>query len=188
MNAKTCTGFLVGTLSLTLAACSSVFVESQAQPPRPRAGFTRTLVVVNLPGASRRIAEDTLVAQLPSLHPSTSYPTVPLTGITLGELRESARRNGFDGLLVVWPDGMTRKDYPGLATGGDDFPTSDMPASTTFSMRFVASLTALDGDHEIWKGIATQRAPDLYPSVHRVMTESMTAIAHRLRKDEPNAP
>lgn len=183
MNAKIRKGFLAGSLSLTLAACSSVSVESQARQPQPRSAFTRTLVVVNLPGASRRVAEDMLVVQLPSLHPSTSYPTVAVRGITLGELRENARRDGFDGLLVVWPDGMAQKDYPGLATGGDYSPTFDMPASTTFSMRFVASLTALDGDHEIWKGIATQRAPDSHPSVRRVMSDSMTAIADRLRKD-----
>ncbi len=158
--------------SLTLAACSSVSVESQARLPQPAPAFARTLVVVALPDASRRVAEDTLVARLPSLHPSTSYATVELErGITLGALRERARKNGFDGLLVVWVDGMTLKDYPALEV---------IPSSTQIGLRFAASLTGLDGEREIWKGIVTNR--DSSPIVKH-MPETMSALADRLRMD-----
>lgn len=167
---------LLALSTLALAACSSVSVESQARLPQPAPAFARTLVVVALPDASRRVAEDTLVGQLASLHPSTSYPTVALGGITLGELRENARRDGFDGLLVVWPDGMTRKDYPNLAGEGE----MAITGYTQVGLRFVASLTALDGDREVWKGIATQA--DSYPIVRHV-PEAMTALADRLRTD-----
>jgi hypothetical protein len=163
---------LLALSSLALAACSSVSVESQARLPQPAPAFIRTLVVVALPAASRSAAEDTLVAQLPSLHPSTSYSTVALKdGITLGALRERARQNGFDGLLVVWVDVMTLKDYPAL---------EDIPGSTQIGLRVVASLTALDGDREIWKAIATHR--DSSPFVKH-MPETMSALADRLHKD-----
>ncbi|HEX7601041.1 MAG TPA: hypothetical protein VF316_05520 [Polyangiaceae bacterium] len=163
--------------TLALAACSSVSVESEARLPQPVPAFARTLVVVALPDAARRVAEDTLVARLASLHPSASYPTVALeNGVTLGALRERARKEGFDGLLVVWPNGITQRDYPGLA---GDTPLG-IPPSTEFGLCFVASLTALDGDLEIWKGIATNRDP--FPIV-RHARETMTALAARMRTD-----
>ena len=169
---KTVSTALMALSSLALAACSSVSVESQARLPQPAPAFIRTLVVVALPDASRRVAEDTLVARLASLHPTTSYATVVLGGgVTLGSLRERARKEGFDGLLVVWVDGMTLKDYPAL---------EDIPSSTQIGLRFAASLTALDSDREIWKGIATNR--DSSPIVKR-MPETMSALAERLRTD-----
>lgn len=174
---KTVSAALLAVSSLTLAACSSVSVESQARLSPAAPAFDRTLVVVALPEASRRVAEDTLVARLASLHASTSYANVALErGITLGALRDRARKEGFDGLLVVWPDGMTQKVYPGLA--GET--VLGIPPSTQIGFRFVASLTALDGDREIWKGIATNR--DSSPIVKH-MPETMTALADRLRKD-----
>lgn len=167
---------LLALSSLALAACSSVSVESQARLPRPVPAFARTLVVVALPDAVRRVAEDTLVGRLASLHPSASYPTVSVEGgITLGALRERARRDGFDGLLVVWPADFTRKTYPSL--GDTPFLVT---GSVQVGMRLVASLTALDGDREIWKGAVTNR--DAFPLVEG--TPKMAAgLADRLVSD-----
>ena len=86
-------------------------------------------------------------------------------------LRDRARKDGFAGLLVVWVDGMTLKDYPAL---------EDIPSSTQIGLRFVASLTVLDGDREVWKGIVTNR--DSFP-IDRHAPETMTALADRLRTD-----
>lgn len=170
-------GFLLALSSLSLAACSSVSVESQARLSPAAPAFTRTLVVVALPDAVRRVTEDTLVARLPSLHPSVSYPTVSLEGgITLGALCERARKDGFDGLLVVWPVDMTSKTYPSLL-GDTPF---EVIASKQIGMRLVASLTALDGDREIWKGVVTNR--DASPLIEG--TPKMAAgLADRLVSD-----
>lgn len=163
--------------SLALAACSSVSVESQARLSPAAPAFTRTLVVVALPDALRRPAEDTLVARLSSLHARPSYDHVPLAGgVTLGALREAARRDGFDGLLVVWPADLTRKTYPSLGNNSLFPVTSSLQAG----LRLVASLTALDDDREIWKGVATNR--DAAPLVEGA--PKMTAgLADRLVSD-----
>src|SRR5664280_408014 len=49
---------------LTLAACSTLSVESEAHLLQPAPALTRTLVVVELSGESRRIAEEMLVSRL----------------------------------------------------------------------------------------------------------------------------
>jgi len=172
---------------LTLAACSTLSVESETRRPEGVRALTRTLVVVALSGASRRVAEETLVAHLASLHPATSYETVALVGVTLGTLRERARKDGFDSLLVVWLDGVTKKQFPDLAGEGpmgtlEGMP--GMPGSTQIRTRTVASLTALDGDLEVWKGIVTNRDAGpgnlLGPQIAR---ETVLAFADRLHKD-----
>lgn len=161
--------------SLALAACSSVSVESQVRS-NPAPALTRTLVVVALPDNLRRPTEDMLVARLASLHARTSYDKVSLEGgVTLGALREAARRDGFDGLLVVWPADLTKKTYPSL--GETTFPLNE---SQQFGMRLVASLSALDGDREIWKGTVTSH--DAVPLVKG--TPKMAAgLADRLVSD-----
>jgi hypothetical protein len=220
---------------LTLAACSTLSVESEAHLPQPAPAFTRTLVVVELSGASRRVAEDTLVARLASLHPAASYETVALQGTLdsfdvegystlysalirsealerqLGisaprgpaealsnarnrrpsephlvevkallddvDLRERARKDGFDGLLVVRLNGMTVKQFPDLAGEGE----IGIPGSSQTQTRFVATLTALNGDVEIWKGVVTNRdAGSMDPHLARKV---VTALAERLRED-----
>jgi hypothetical protein len=163
---------------LTLAACSTISVESQSRLSQPTPTLSRTLVVVALPAAARRAAEDTLVARLASLHPVASYPSVALEDdVTLGALRDRARADGFSGLLVVWPDGMSEKVYPVL---GGDTPPFGVNASNQMTVRLVASLTVLDGDREVWKGIVTNR--DAYP-VDRQTPGMMIALADRLRTD-----
>ena len=175
---RTRSAILLALSALTLAACSSISVESQARLPQPTPTLSRTLVVVALPAAARRAAEDTLVARLASLHPVASYPTVALAGdVTLGALRERARKDGFSGLLVVWPDGMTEKIYPGL---GGDTPPFGVNASTQITVRLVASLTVLDGDREVWKGHVTDHEVH---AVDREAPKMMTVLAARLRTD-----
>lgn len=170
-------GVLLALSSLSLAACSSVSVESQARLPQPVATFSGTLVVVALPDAVRRVTEDTLVARLPSLRPSVSYPTVSLGGsITLGALCARARKDGFDGLLVVWPVDMTSKTYPSLL-GDTSF---EVIASKQIGMRLVASLTALGDDREVWKGVVTNR--DAAPLVEGA-PKMAAALADRLVAD-----
>jgi hypothetical protein len=232
MNPKIRTAFLVGPLSLTLAACSSISVESQARLPQPAPAFTRTLVIVELSGASRRVAEDTLVARLASLHPAASYETVALQSMLgsfdkragsalvrsealarlLGlpasrgpaealsnlrnrrpseprlvevkallddvDLRERARKDGFDGLLVVRLSGMTVKQFPNLAGEGG----IGIPSSSQTQTRFVATLTALNGDVEIWKGVVTNRDAEFPMSPH-LARSTVTALAYRLQED-----
>ena len=166
---------------LALAACSTLSVESEARHPEGVRALTRTLVVVALSDASRGVAEETLVAHLTSLHPATWYETVALVGgVTLGTLRERARKDGFDGLLVVWLDGVTQKQYPDLAGEGE----MGIPGSSQIRTRPVASLTALDGDLEIWKGIVTSRdaGPGNLLGPH-LARETVLAFADRLHKD-----
>ena len=162
--------------SLALAACSSVSVESQVRST-PAPALSRTLVVVALPDNLRRPTEDMLVARLASLNARTSYDKVSLEGgVTLGALREAARRDGFDGLLVVWSADLTRKTYPSLVYGH----AFQIPNSQQVGMRLVASLTALDGDREIWKGTVTNH--DAAPLVKG--TPKMAAgLADRLVSD-----
>jgi len=178
---------LLALSSLPFAACSTLSVESDVRQPQAARAFTHTLVVVALSDASRRVAEEALVAHLASLHPATSYETVALAGVTLGTLRERARKDGFDGLLVVWLDGVTKKQFPDLAGEGpmgtlEGMP--GMPGSTQIRTRTVASLTALDGDLEVWKGIVTNRDAGpgnlLGPQIAR---ETVLAFADRLHKD-----
>ncbi|HQQ79315.1 MAG TPA: hypothetical protein PLB01_18340 [Thermoanaerobaculia bacterium] len=167
---------LLSLSSLALLACSTVSIESQVHST-PAPAFSRTLVVVALPDAVRRPAEDALVARLASLHARTSYEHVPLApGVTLGALREAARRDGFDGLLVVWPADMTSKTYPSLGNNSN-FPVTN---SLQVGMRLVASLTSLGDDREIWKGVVTNR--DAAPLVKG--TPKMAAsLADRLVSD-----
>jgi len=216
---------------LTLAACSTLSVESEAHLLQPAPALTRTLVVVELSGASRRVAEDTLVARLASLHPAASYETVALQrtrdsfdvegysalypalirsgsealerrlGLSARgpaealsnarnrrpseprlvevkallddvDLHERARKDGFDGLLVVRLNRVTFKHYPHL---------EEIPESIQIQTRIVASLTALDGDLEIWKGIVTIRdAGSVDPHLAR---KTAMAFADHLRED-----
>jgi hypothetical protein len=167
---------LVVVSSLALAACASVSVESQVRST-PAPALWRTLVVVALPDALRQPTEDMLVARLASLHARTSYEHVSLEGgVTLGALRAAARRDGFDGLFVVWPADLTKKTYPSL---GDNTPFG-INSSLQVGMRLVASLTALDDDREIWKGVVTNR--DAVPLVEG--TPKMAAgLADRLISD-----
>jgi hypothetical protein len=164
---------LVSLSSLAILACSTVSIESQVRST-PAPAFSRTLVVVTLPDNMRRPAEDVLVARLASLHALPSYENVSLEGgVTLGALCAAARRDGFDGLLVVWASDLTGKTYPSL---GETFLTN----SQQIGMRLVASLTALDGDREIWKGVVTNR--DAFPLVEG--TPKMAAgLADRLVSD-----
>ena len=175
---KTRPAILLALSALTLAACSTISVESQARLSQAAPALSRTLVVVALPDAARRAAEDTLVARLASLPPVASYPTVALAGaVTLGALRDRARKDGFDGLLVVWPDGTTERIYPGLA---GDTPPFGVDASTQITVRLVASLTVLDGDREVWKGRVTNHEVH---AVDREAPKMMTVLAARLRTD-----
>ncbi len=224
---------LLALSTLTMAACSSISVESRSRLPQPAPAFTRTLVVVELSGASRRVAEDTLVARLASLHPAASYETVALQGTLdsfaegagysvsiqiaalerrLGrsasrgtaealwnarnrrpsgprlvevkalldevDLRKRARKEGFDGLLVVRLNGVAVKHYPDLAGEGG----FGIPGSTQIQTRFVASLTALDGDLEIWKGVVTNRDAE-FPMSRHLARSTVTALADRLQED-----
>ena len=160
---------------LALLACSTVSVESHVRSA-PAPALSRTLVVVALPDALRRSAEDTLVARLASLHARSSYEHVSLAGdVTLGALREAARRDGFDGLLVVWPTNLTRKTYPSL--GDQPFLVTN---SLQVGMRLVASLTALDDDREIWKGVVTNH--DAAPLV-KGTPKMVAGLADRLVSD-----
>lgn len=167
---------LVSLSSLALLACSTVSIESQVRST-PAPELSRTLVVVALPDALRRSAEDTLVARLASLHARPSYEHVSLApGVTLGALREAARRDGFDALLVVWPADVTSKTYPSLL-GDTPF---EVIASKQIGMRLVASLTSLGDDREIWKGVVTNR--DAAPFIKG--TPKMAAsLADRLVSD-----
>ena len=166
---------LLSLSSLALLACSTVSIESQVRS-MPAPALSRTLVVVALPDTLRRPAEDMLVARLASLHARPSYEHVSLAGeVSLGSLREAARRDGFDGLLVVWPADLTMKTYPSLG----DTPLG-VTGSLQIGMRLVASLTALDGDREIWKGVVTNS--DALPLVEG--TPKMAAgLADRLVSD-----
>jgi hypothetical protein len=66
----------------------------------------------------------------------------------------------------------TFKHYPDLA---------EIPESIQIQTRIVASLTALDGDLEIWKGIVTNRdAGSVDPHLAR---KTAMAFAARLRED-----
>ena len=117
------------------------------------------------------------MARLASLHARPSYEKLSLAGgVTLGALREAARRDGFDGLLVVWPADFTKKTYPSLGEAAP-FPVTN---SLQVGMRLVASLTALDGDREIWKGIATNR--DALPLVEGT-PKAVAGLADRLVSD-----
>jgi hypothetical protein len=223
---------------LTLAACSTLSVESEAHLLQPAPALTRTLVVVELSGASRRVAEDTLVARLASLHPAASYETMALQrtldsfdvegysalypalirsgsealerrlGLSASrgpaealsnarnrrpseprlvevkappddvDLRERARRGGFDGLLVVRLNGVAVKQFPDLAGEGG----FGIPGSSQIQTRFVATLTALDGDVEIWKGVVTNRDAE-FPMSRHLARSTVTALADRLQED-----
>lgn len=162
----------IGTLSL--GGCSSVSVESQVRPDAGSRTAARTLVVVSLPDESRRGAEDSLVTRLASLHPSASYESVRLEkGLTLGALRDRARKDGFDRLLVVWPTGIDVKRFPDV--NPENF---GIPSSSQLTIRFAASLTVLDGDREVWKGLAMDRNAS-----ERTPADTMAALAKRLHAD-----
>lgn len=159
---------------LALVACSTLSVESEVLDSQ---ALTRTLVVVMLSGKPRRVAEETLVARLAWLNPATSYETVPLRG-TLGSLRERARNDGFDGLLVVRLEGSTVKEFPGLAGEGD----MGIPSSSQIRTRTVATLTGLNGDVEIWKGVVTNRDAQ-FPISPRLARSEVALLADRLQRD-----
>lgn len=168
---------LLSLSSLALMACSTVAVESHVRST-PTPAFSRTLVVVALPDNLRRPAEDTLVARLASLNARPSYGHVSLAGgVTLGDLRANARREGCDGLLVVWLADFTSKTYPSLP---GDTPPFSVDTSLQFGLQLVASLTTLEDDREIWKGVVTNR--DASPFVKG--TPKMVArLADRLVSD-----
>ena len=216
------TAALLALAPLTLAACSTLSVESQASLPTGAPGFARTLVVVELSGESRRIAEEMLVSRLVSLHPETSYGTVALPPLIwsqealdrwLGisespsaaeevwrfknrrpsewrhvevkarlddvDLRERARRDGFDGLLVVRLSEMAVRAFPDLEPGQC---WMGLSSSWQIRTRTFATLTALHGDVEIWKGVVTNRDAE-FPMSPRLVRKEATAFADHLRED-----
>jgi hypothetical protein len=95
------------------------------------------------------------------------------------DLRERARRDGFDGLLVVRLSEMAVRAFPDLEPGQC---WMGLSSSWQIRTRTFATLTTLHGDVEIWKGVVTNRDAE-FPMSPRLVRKEATAFADHLRED-----
>jgi hypothetical protein len=187
---------LLALAPLTLAACSTLSVESQASLPTGAPGFARTLVVVfpvlddETRESARRKCEDALVGRLGALNAFASSAVFPSDRMeerpTVDVLVELARENGADGLVAMWLDAVTEKTFeeipaiPFVENAAGPVYIAATPATeyVTFSAR--VEVVSVPDSRIRWTALV--RGLEAYPP-GRAAGAVATTVARHLRQD-----